>query len=218
MAARTFLCDFDGTISPHDVGAAFLSAFAPDGEDERRALIAAWRRGEIGSREVTERECEMARADAAAAHAFVSRYRIDPHFVEFVAAARARGDEVQVVSDGFEFYVAQLLEAARLGDLPRSANRLRFEGDRLVPEFPNAGAGCGRCGNCKGAHARRAKADGRIVVVVGDGLSDRCAAREADHVLARGDLLEWCVEQGVASGSFEDFADVARWAANGEGS
>jgi hypothetical protein len=119
-----------------------------------------------------------------------------------------------VVSEGFDFYVRDLLERAGLGALPWSANVLRFENGRVRPEFPNAD-GCGRCGNCKGTHVRAWRARGYRTVLVGDGLSDRCGAREADQVLARRDLLAWCREEGIAVTPFDDFADVRQWAANG---
>jgi 2-hydroxy-3-keto-5-methylthiopentenyl-1-phosphate phosphatase len=45
--------------------------------------------------------------------------------------------------------------------------------------------------------------------MVGDGLSDRCGARAADRVFARGGLLEWCAANGVAAAGFDSFADVA---------
>ena len=50
---------------------------------------------------------------------------------------------------------------------------------------------------------------GYETVLVGDGLSDRCGAREADRVIARGDLLDWCAREGLAARPFRDFADVA---------
>ena len=81
-----------------------------------------------------------------------------------------------------------------------------------MPEFPYAGSSCGRCGNCKGARADDQRRLGYEVVMIGDGLSDRCGARAADRVVARGDLLEWCRREGVPAEPFEDFADVARFA------
>ena len=115
------------------------------------------------------------------------------------------------MSDGFEFYIDHLLAREGLSAMPRTANRLEFLGDRVVPRFEEA-RGCGRCGNCKGHHVQQSRAEGYTVVVVGDGLSDRCAARAADHVLARGDLEAWCRGHGVISRPFASFADVGRFA------
>src|SRR5439155_18111056 len=108
---------------------------------------------------------------------------------------------------GFEFYIEALLHRAGLGGVPFTANRLRFESGRAFPEFPHA-QGCGACGNCKGARVREARRRGTPVVFVGDGLSDRCGAREADHVVARGALLEWCREAGMPARPFTTFADL----------
>lgn len=205
-----FACDFDGTIAPRDVGAEFARTFAAGGRDEIGALLEAWRRDELGSRALTEAQCGWVRATREAAEAFVRGFALDPHFGAFVAEAESAGDGVTVLSDGFEFYIDALLDDAGLGRLPRRANRLRFEpGGTVTPEFPHAG-GCGRCGNCKAVHVRALARTGRPVVLVGDGYSDRCAARAADHVVARGALAEWCAAEGLAHQRFADFADVAR--------
>jgi HAD superfamily phosphoserine phosphatase-like hydrolase len=207
--ARVFLCDFDGTISPTDIGAAFARAFSAGGAAEQEELLAPWVSGEMGHRELTEAQCGLLSATAEESLAFTRGFGLDPHFAPFVREVRGRGDEVMVVSEGFDFYVADQLARAGLRDLPFAANRLRFEGGRVVPEFPWSAGGCGRCGNCKGQHVRRWRERGCGTVLVGDGLSDRCGAREADLVLARGGLLEWCAGEGIRARSFHDFAEVA---------
>ena len=141
--------------------------------------------------------------------AFVRRFAIDPDFPGFAREVEARGDQVLIVSDGFDFYIHPLLAAAGLGHLAVASNRMRFAGDRLEPEFPNDG-GCGRCGNCKAQYVETHRARGFETVLVGDGYSDRCAARVADRVVARGSLAAWCAAEGIAARSFESFADVAR--------
>jgi 2-hydroxy-3-keto-5-methylthiopentenyl-1-phosphate phosphatase len=206
-----FLCDFDGTISPEDIGARFVRAFSTAGEDEWRRLQEQWAEGVLGHRELTRAECRMVRAGREEALEFTRRFALDPDFAPFVAEVRGRGDHVVVLSEGFDFYIEDRLAAAGIADVPWAANRLRFEAGGVTPEFPHE-AGCGRCGNCKGEHARRLRARGYRIVVVGDGLSDRCAARAADHVFARGSLAEWCAREGIAAGGFESFADVAAWA------
>ena len=72
--------------------------------------------------------------------------------------------------------------------------------------------GCGRCGNCKGERVRHYRQLGLTTVLVGDGYSDRCGARAADHVLARGALLDWCRGEGLEAHPFADFSGVAAWA------
>ena len=206
---RAFLCDFDGTISPTDIGAAFARAFSPGVAAEQEALLGPWVSGAIGHRELTEAQCGLLTATAEESLAFTRGFGLDPHFAPFVREARGRGDEVMVVSEGFDFYVADQLARAGLPDLPFAANRLRFAGGRVAPEFPWGAAGCGRCGNCKGQHVTAWRRRGYETVLVGDGLSDRCGAREADVVLARGGLLEWCAGAGIPARPFRDFADVA---------
>jgi 2,3-diketo-5-methylthio-1-phosphopentane phosphatase len=208
----TWLCDFDGTIARTDVGAALVERYAGGDRARRRALAEAWLAGRLGSRALIVAECAAVRVSRAEALAFVRGFELDPAFAAFAAAAAARGERVEVVSDGFDFYVRELLERAGLGGLPQSANRVRFTGDRMIPSFPKlapAGA-CGRCGNCKAAHVARARSGGDRVVLVGDGSSDRCAAPVADQVLAKGPLLLWCRERGIAAHPFDDFADVER--------
>src|SRR5512134_499945 len=206
---RAFLCDFDGTVSPSDVGAAFARRFSPEGAAEAPAFLARWMRGEMGHRELTVAQCELLAVTREQAMAFARGFSLDPHFAPFVREAQARGEAVAILSEGFDFYVRDLLERAGLGDLPWSANVLRFDGGRVVPEFADAADGCGRCGNCKARHVRAWRERGFETVLIGDGLSDRCGAREADRVLARRDLLAWCRREGVAATPFESFADVA---------
>jgi 2-hydroxy-3-keto-5-methylthiopentenyl-1-phosphate phosphatase len=206
---RAWLCDFDGTISPTDIGAAFATAFSPGAAAARAELLARWMRGAMGHRELTEAQCGLVTAGAGAALEFSRGFALDPHFAPFVREARARGDHVMVVSEGFDFYVADQLARAGLQEVPFAANRLRFEPGRVVPEFPWSAEGCGRCGNCKGQHVRHWRALGFETALVGDGFSDRCGAREADRVIARGDLLDWCAREGIAARPFAGFAEVA---------
>lgn len=208
-----YLCDFDGTVSPVDIGARFAARFSPGGAASRVPELAAWLAGEVGHRALTRAQCATIRAGEAEALAFTRTFALDPAFAPFVRAARARGDQVMVVSEGFDFYVRDQLERAGLGDVPWAANALRFREDGGVePGFPFADPACDACGNCKGRHVREHRARGFRTVLVGDGASDRHGARDADHVLARGALREWCAAAGLAHEPVRDFGDVAEWA------
>jgi 2,3-diketo-5-methylthio-1-phosphopentane phosphatase len=208
--ATAYLCDFDGTVSPRDIGAAFAERFSPGGAAARVPELGDWFAGRIGHRAVTRAQCAQVRARPDEALAFAHGFALDPAFAPFVREACARGDAVMVVSEGFDFYVRGLLEREGLASLPLAANHLRFEPDgRVTPEFPFADPACDECGNCKAQHVRRHQAMGHRVVLVGDGGSDRHGALAADDVLARGSLLEWCRAGGLHCTAFEDFTDVA---------
>jgi len=205
-----FVCDFDGTVAPDDIGAGFVRRFGTGPDDALEAALARWRRGEIGHRELTRVECERLRVSETDAFDYCNGFALDPEFAPFAREAVTAGHRVAVASEGFEFYIADLLRRAGLDAVSYTSNRLRFDSGRAIPEFPNAG-GCGRCGNCKGARVDEQRQGGFTVVMVGDGFSDRCGARAADHVVARGDLLDWCRASDIATLPFEGFGDLARW-------
>jgi 2-hydroxy-3-keto-5-methylthiopentenyl-1-phosphate phosphatase len=207
-----YLCDFDGTVSPSDIGAAFVKRFSGGDVGEQQLLLDRWFAGALGHRELTEAQCAGVRVGEAEALAFTRGFHLDEHVAGFVREALGRGDAVMVVSEGFEFYVRDHLARAGLDSLPHAANRMLFEDGGVRVEFPYHEGGCGRCGNCKAQHVRRYRALGYHTVMVGDGLSDRCGAKAADSVLAHRGLLEWCRRERVTATPFETFADVADWA------
>ena len=67
---------------------------------------------------------------------------------------------------------------------------------------------CDVCGEqCKRMELDRL-AVGHPIAYVGDGWSDRCAAKAADLVFARGTLAEHLAAEGVAFEPFDDLLDV----------
>jgi 2-hydroxy-3-keto-5-methylthiopentenyl-1-phosphate phosphatase len=207
-----YLCDFDGTVSPKDIGAALAERFSPEGSAGRIGLLEEWLAGRVGHRELTEAQCGLLEMTETEALAFTRTFRIDPQFAPFVREALGRGDAVMIVSEGLDFYVRDHLARAGFPDLPWAANRAVFEGGRVRAEFPFADPGCASCGTCKAQHVRRYRGRGFHTVMVGDGTSDRHGAAAADTVLARGSLLEWCLAEGLAPVPFGDFGDVAEYA------
>ena len=204
-----WLIDFDGTVSPTDVGAALIDQFARGDQVAATDALERWKRGTLGHRQLTEMECRRMSATRDQALAFARRFEIDPEFAGFARAAMAHGDAIQVVSEGFDFYISDLLARAGLPDLPVAANHARFSDLTWIPEFPHYDPACARCGNCKGRHVRRYQALGHRVIFVGDGLSDRCGAAAADVVFARADLLDWCRREGVSAHAFTGFAGLS---------
>jgi 2,3-diketo-5-methylthio-1-phosphopentane phosphatase len=208
--ASFYLCDFDGTVARADVGNRFFLRFIPD-QAAHAALLDLWFAEDIGGREILARECALAEVGETEALAFADAHAaIDPSFPGFVAAVRGAGGDAAIASDGLLLYIRRILDASGLGGVEASANGLVFDGRRIAPVFGSlAGEGCGMCGSCKGAVlAQRARGYARTVFI-GDGLSDRCGARAADVVYAKGDLTAWCERAGIAARPWSTFADVA---------
>ena len=87
---------------------------------------------------------------------------------------------------------------------------------RYALTFPSAHADClSASGTCKCARMRTLRQPGTTAVLIGDGASDFCAAREeADFVFAKGALLDFCREQALPHMAYTDFYDVKRVLSN----
>lgn len=220
--------DFDGTLAAADVGNRFFRRFARDAGLWAQ-LLDDWKGQRITARECLARECALVDVREAEADAFFDEHALDDEAADLLAAIRHAGGYAEVASDGLERYVRRLLGRAGLA-VPHSANGVAFTESGLVPAFastgpdiampggrtatarPGATAGCGRCGNCKGARLRalRRELPGRTLYLVGDGYSDRCAAAEADVVYAKDELFDYCTRRGLAARPFTRLLDVAR--------
>jgi 2,3-diketo-5-methylthio-1-phosphopentane phosphatase len=199
--ASVFL-DFDGTITERDVNQYLLDRFAGDAwlplRDEYRV-------GTIGSRECLIGQWELLDPDERALRAAAGAVPLDPGFEPLVAALRAAGADLVVVSDGFGFRAEEVCAAAGVAVLTNhvdwSTGRLEFpHEDRCCP--------CSTCGVCKQAPIKEAHRAGRTTVLVGDGTSDRKAALLADVVVAKGRLAQWCEQQELPHRRFSTLAEV----------
>ena len=93
-----------------------------------------------------------------------------------MAAVRERGALVEVVSDGFGFYVASNLAAIGVTDVFVATNENRVGEGGAGMSFPFGHPSCFVCGTCKRERVRLHQAAGRVVVFIGDGTSDRYGA------------------------------------------
>jgi 2-hydroxy-3-keto-5-methylthiopentenyl-1-phosphate phosphatase len=202
-------CDFDGTVAGEDVGYRLFHHFS-GGRNE--ALIPEWKAGRITSREILEREAAMVRAAPEEVYRFLDQFKLDPGFAEFVSICQRNSAEPIIISEGMHFYMSYLLERHDLADLEVLANIGHLEDGGLRIEFPFTNRTCKRCGSCKGeriAEYRARCAPGTRVVFVGDGLSDVCAAGEADIVFAKKDLEQYCETENISYYKYSDFFEVA---------
>ena len=130
----------------------------------------------------------------------LANVRVRPGFREF-----AERHDPLILSSSFVETIEPLL--AREGvQLDVVANRLdpRPDGWRIRWRDETV------CEHCEEMCKRAALPDGRPLVFVGDGYSDRCAALAADRVFARDGLAEYLDAEGVRYEPFGDFFEVER--------
>jgi 2,3-diketo-5-methylthio-1-phosphopentane phosphatase len=178
-----------------------------------REIEEDWRAGSIGSLECMRRQVALLRCSPRQLDALADAVVIDRHFPSFVAACREAGVPVTIVSDGLDSIIRRVLRNHGLADLPVRANRLELLGEgRYALSFPYAQEGClSASGTCKCALMRALRQPGTQAVLIGDGASDFCAAREvADFVLAKDALLRQCRELALPHAAYQDFSDVQR--------
>jgi 2,3-diketo-5-methylthio-1-phosphopentane phosphatase len=210
----TVFLDFDGTISRADVVDAILEKFA--GRDWLR-VEEEWRAGRIGSRECLRRQMALVRGTPAAIDALVDGIGIDEGFVALLDACASGGVPAHIVSDGFDYCIRRLLRLSAAGAQGlvqavqvRASHLEPADGGEWRTAFPFPEEPCVHgCATCKPAVMRDLNPEGRAVIFVGDGLSDRYAAAAADLVFAKDKLAAYCVERNIAHVPFKSLSDVA---------
>jgi HAD superfamily phosphoserine phosphatase-like hydrolase len=204
-AAWAFLVDFDGTISDLDTFDVLVRHFA--GDEAWHETERGLRDGSLTLREVLQLQAAHVRGSLDEVSALLrERVALDPSFVPFVAACRARDVPVTIVSSGIEPIVRGRLAELGLADLPVVANGIVADPAGWRIEFRDPVGN----GTDKVAMVRAAQAQGRRAAFVGDGRSDYAAALAADRRYAkRGLNLERYLRgEGVAFTPISSFADI----------
>jgi 2-hydroxy-3-keto-5-methylthiopentenyl-1-phosphate phosphatase len=205
------LVDYDGTIAQTDVSDALMADFVTE---EWEARAAEYDAGLVGSRRLMEWEVGLITTDPDELRAFAAAQPHDPGFAPLVRRARATGIPVEVVSDGFGFFIPAALAALGVPDVPVVSASTTFDAQgRARIEFPNGHPACFVCGTCKRNRVLAHQAAGRAVVFIGDGESDRYAAGYSDIVFAKRALVKLCLETGWPFRRWTEFAEIDAWLA-----
>ena len=202
------LLDFDGTVTGADIGSALIRKFGAEGWDRG---IRRYDAGEIGVRELLEwetRHLPVSRLGDMRQFA-VERATIRPGLRELTDYARRNEIYVEVVSNGWEFYIREVLHRSGFDDL-KSCSPVAFFGAGQFAElrYEDGIEVCSITGLCKCERVRLRQREGRSVMYVGDGISDICVAGEADCLMARRELADHCDKKGIAYTPFDDMFDV----------
>ncbi len=202
------LVDYDGTIALTDVADEILERFIGESyhqDDE------AYELGLVGSRTLFSSQVKLLPGDARTVAEVAEAQPHDPTFASFARRALELRVPIEVVSDGFGFYVEPALERLGVPPIPVVTARTHFEGERASMSFPNGHPDCFVCGTCKRQRVLAHQAAGRAVVFVGDGESDRYAAAYSDLIFAKDRLVDLCRAEGWRFEPWQDFAGLERW-------
>jgi 2-hydroxy-3-keto-5-methylthiopentenyl-1-phosphate phosphatase len=204
------LVDYDGTVSLTDVTEQILAQHVAGVWEEAEASYDA---GRMGSRRLMTWEVSLIDADPEEVRRTAAVQPHDPGFVGFVRRAQTADIPVEIVSDGYGFFIEPALEALGVGELPVVTARTVFSGRRATIEFPNGHPTCFVCGTCKRQRVLAYRAAGRRVVYIGDGESDRYAAGYSDVVFAKRSLERICLEADWPYHRWTAFSEIDRWLA-----
>ncbi len=202
------LVDYDGTIAQTDVTDRILYTFI----GERYAQDdASYDLGRVGSRTLFESQVKLLPGAPDAVVALAEAQPHDSTFRPFVARALELEIPIEVVSDGFGFYVAPALARMGVPEIPIVTARTTFDGRRASMAFPFGHPDCLVCGTCKRQRVLAHQAAGRTVAFVGDGESDRYAAAYSDLIFAKHSLVVLCRKEGWPFTEWRDFAELRAW-------
>lgn len=211
MRLKVFV-DFDGTVTAEDVGDVFFRTF---GGPHCDSYTGAYRDGRISARECFRSETAAIRSlDEEAAGRFLKEREMTAGFPEFVGFCAGREIGLHILSDGLDYYITTILQHHNLGSVPFSSNVFTVsppgpDGRSAVSiAFPHSDVDCDRCACCKRNLMLTMTGDDDFLAYVGDGYSDRCVARYADVVFAKGDLQRFCQESNISHYLYRSFHDV----------
>ena len=195
--------DFDGTIAHPDTLNFLAERFA--GAEFRHEIGRQIVSGQVSLRDAIQQEVGVIQGSLDEVLAFLNRHvEVDPSFPEFAGWCFRRHIPLTVLSGGMKQVIESLLRPWNLPNVRILANEVKIENNRWHLEFLDSTD----WGHDKGAALREAKKAGQLTVFLGDGLSDRGAAVEADIVFAKAGLARFCEEEGIAFREFSSFSEV----------
>jgi len=200
-------CDFDGTITEEDVSFLLLDIFA---QGDWRQVLRDYKEHKISVSNFNTQVFAMIKADRLTLlKAIEGKVRFRSGFKDLVAYCSRRDFRLVIASNGLAFYIRALLKEFGLEKVEIYAADTKFHIDGLKVQY------IGPDGNqmdngLKEAYIKSFLEQGYRVIYVGDGDSDIHPAKNAHQILARDELLSYCMNNNLKCKSFDDIHDVIR--------
>ena len=198
--------DFDGTISKKDIGDELFRDY---GEFEPWHSMLKTGTMDIGSywrKVISTLDPKLTLKEIGE---YALKFETDTNLSVFANYCKSQGYQLEIISDGFDAYIKPLMSHIGLDWIPVNCNRLINTGNGFEPVFPNASESCNcLCASCKRNAILTATPSETVIVFIGDGASDYCAAEHADIVFAKKALATYCNEYKIPHHSYHNFFDA----------
>lgn len=198
--------DFDNTITPFDVLDSIVETFSVN--KKWQDFEAAWKKGRIGSKDCLSGQLRSVRVEKKGLDRYLAGIRVDPYFKKIITLLKKNGVKPVIVSDSFLYFIRSILRNNGIKDVKILSNIIKLSRGRLIPFFPHQHDSCTICGNCKTGHLAKGRSVEKVIIYVGDGLSDLCPSKNSDIVFAKGNLKKYLLKEGKPFISFNDLKDV----------
>jgi 2-hydroxy-3-keto-5-methylthiopentenyl-1-phosphate phosphatase len=200
-------CDFDGTVTVDDISFMLLDAFATG---NWRAINDEYTAGKITVGEFNERAFSMLRADTKEMLDYLKgKVVVRAGFKDFAELCKKKGIRLVIVSNGWDFYVKQILRDIGIKDVEYHSAETYFEDGRLQVRYLGPE---GRVVDTefKEKYVGKFISEGYHVVYIGNGTSDLSPARGAQQIFATDSLLENCQRTGLTCIPFTSFYEISQ--------
>lgn len=207
MKPLAIISDFDGTITERDSLNLLLNRFGPPDWEKYEDSYEA---GTLRGSEALEKEMSLLKIDLERATAIVlDEIKVREDFPGFVRFCKENSIPLTIVSCNFERLIKSILSKHNFADIPLRSNEIISENGKYKivagkPSHPE----CRECHHCKALTVREFRNKGYFTIYLGDGLTDRCPAWEADITFARGRLKRSLDKIGMENRELDGFANL----------
>lgn len=204
------ISDFDGTISIQDTNDLLLKLY---GNRQNKHIEDLYKNSKIGTKEGMWKHFQEINIDEKKYSSFIlNKIDIDSGFKRFLKRTKEYNIPFIVVSGGYVNAINLLFQREDIELKEVYANKLLFHEYEIrinsFHEKVECNSNFGVCGNCKLLHLKNGRKEGKKVIFIGDGLTDRCIAEEADLVFAKKDLKEYCENNGINYIGYRNFDEI----------
>ncbi len=213
----TVFTDFDGTIVSQDIGNELFIQF---GEFQQNYDLL--KSGNIHIRDYWAKVCSTLKIsenikskfngfDDSFFEYFVEQFDIDPNFITFYNFCIDNSININILSDGFSNYINPIINKIGITDAKIFSNKLCLIDKKIIPFFYGASESCEcMCASCKRNTVITEAPPDSLIVYIGDGQSDLCAAEHSDIIFAKNHLSAYLNEKRIPHYNFSNFFDVYR--------